>query len=52
MEASGFIVKRGKNKQRCSTTSDNFGMNTGYGRYGATYNMVGFSCFNEELLCV
>jgi hypothetical protein len=23
-------------------------MNTGYGRYGATYNMVGFSCFNEE----
>jgi hypothetical protein len=24
-------------------------MNTGYGRYGATYNMVGFSCFNEEL---
>jgi hypothetical protein len=25
-------------------------MNTGYGRYGATYNMVGFSCFNEELL--
>jgi hypothetical protein len=31
---------------------DNFRMNTGYGRYGATYNMVGFSCFNEELLCV
>jgi hypothetical protein len=28
---------------------DNFRMNTGYGRYGATYNMVGFSCFNEEL---
>jgi hypothetical protein len=25
-------------------------MNTGYGRYGAAYNMVGFSCFNEELL--
>jgi hypothetical protein len=24
-------------------------MNTGYGRYGAAYNMVGFSCFNEEL---
>jgi hypothetical protein len=24
-------------------------MNTGYGRYGAPYNMVGFSCFNEEL---
>jgi hypothetical protein len=31
---------------------DNFRMNTGYGRYGATYIMVGFSCFNEELLCV
>jgi hypothetical protein len=29
--------------------SDNFRMNTSYGRYGATYNMVGFSCFNEEL---
>jgi hypothetical protein len=29
--------------------SENFRMNTGYGRYGATYNMVGFSCFNEEL---
>jgi hypothetical protein len=24
-------------------------MNTGYGRYGATYNMIGFHCFNEEL---
>jgi hypothetical protein len=24
-------------------------MNTGYGIYGATYNMVGFSCLNEEL---
>jgi hypothetical protein len=29
---------------------DNFRMNTGYGRYGATYNMVGLCCFNEELL--
>jgi hypothetical protein len=28
---------------------DNFRMNTGYGRYGATYNMVGLRCFNEEL---
>jgi hypothetical protein len=28
---------------------DNFRMNTGYGRYGAAYNMVGFSCFNKEL---
>jgi hypothetical protein len=26
-------------------------MNTGYGRYGAAYNIVGFHCFNEgELL--
>jgi hypothetical protein len=25
-------------------------MNTGYGRYGAAYNMVGLRCFNEELL--
>jgi hypothetical protein len=24
-------------------------MNTGSGRYGATYNMIGFHCFNEEL---
>jgi hypothetical protein len=24
-------------------------MNTRYGRYGATYNMVGLRCFNEEL---
>jgi hypothetical protein len=31
---------------------DNFRMNTSYGRYGATYNMVGFCCFNEELPCV
>jgi hypothetical protein len=29
---------------------DNFRMNTGYGRYGAAYNMVGLHCFNEELL--
>jgi hypothetical protein len=25
-------------------------MNTGSGRYGAAYNMVGSRCFNEELL--
>jgi hypothetical protein len=25
-------------------------MNTHYGRYGATYNMIGFRYFNEELL--
>jgi hypothetical protein len=24
-------------------------MNTRYGRYSATYNMIGFHCFNEEL---
>jgi hypothetical protein len=24
-------------------------MNTGSGRYGATYNMVALLCFNEEL---
>jgi hypothetical protein len=24
-------------------------MNTGYGRYGAAYNMVGFCCFIEGL---
>jgi hypothetical protein len=29
---------------------DNFRMNTGSGRYGATYNLIGFHCFNEELL--
>jgi hypothetical protein len=33
-----------------SRSNDNFRMNTGYGRYGATYNMVGISCFNQELL--
>jgi hypothetical protein len=27
-------------------------MNTGYGRYRATYNMVGLSFFNDELPCV
>jgi hypothetical protein len=35
---------------RACWLSDNFRMNTGYGRYGATYNMVGFCCFNEEEL--
>jgi hypothetical protein len=30
-------------------TSDNFRMNTHYGRYGAAYNMVGLRCFKEEL---
>jgi hypothetical protein len=31
---------------------DNFRMNTGYGRYGAAYNMVTLICFNDKLLCV
>jgi hypothetical protein len=29
--------------------SDNFRMNTRYGRYGAAYSMVGLRCFIEEL---
>jgi hypothetical protein len=32
-----------------SITGDDFRMNTGSGRYGATYNMVALLCFNEEL---
>jgi hypothetical protein len=31
---------------------DNFRMNTSYGRYGAAYNMVALSCFNDEFPCV
>jgi hypothetical protein len=27
-------------------------MNTGYGRYGAAYNMVALSCFNDKLPCI
>jgi hypothetical protein len=27
-------------------------MNTGYGRYGAAYNMVALSCLNGKLSCV
>jgi hypothetical protein len=34
---------------RLFTADDNFRMNTRSGRYGATYNMVGLRCFNEEL---
>jgi hypothetical protein len=34
------------------TESDNFRMNTSYDRYGATYNMVALSCFNDKILCV
>jgi hypothetical protein len=29
---------------RHSVNDDNFRMNTGYGRYGAAYNMVGLRC--------
>jgi hypothetical protein len=36
-------------EEMVSKADDNFRMNTSYGRYGAAYNMVGFSCFNEEL---
>ena len=31
-----------------SKCGDNFGMNTGYGRYGAAYNMVGLIYFNDN----
>jgi hypothetical protein len=27
-------------------------MNPGYGRYGAAYNMVALSCFDDELPCL
>jgi hypothetical protein len=27
-------------------------MNTSYGRYGATYNMVALICFNDKVLCL
>jgi hypothetical protein len=40
------IKQKHKNEAALST------MITGYGWYGAAYNMVGLSCFNEELLCV
>jgi hypothetical protein len=40
----GKFAKDGRAK------ADNFRMNTRYGRYGAAYNMIGFCCFNEELL--
>jgi hypothetical protein len=36
----------------CLASPDNFRMNTGCGRYGATYNMVGLSFFNDKLSCV
>jgi hypothetical protein len=29
--------------RECDIEGDNFRMNTGYGRYGAAYNMVGFT---------
>jgi hypothetical protein len=36
-------------QRQLKKTYDNFRMNTRYGRYGATYNMIGLRCFNEEL---
>jgi hypothetical protein len=36
----------------CLTAHDNFRIDTSYGRYGAAYNMVGLSCFNDKLPCV
>jgi hypothetical protein len=39
-----------KYKQIQHNGTDNFRMNTHYGRYSAAYNMIGFRCFNEELL--
>jgi hypothetical protein len=38
-------MTRLRNKKK----NDNFRMNTGYGRYSATNNMVGLNRFNEEL---
>jgi hypothetical protein len=48
---SGLKMKRMMSQKfwACTHTLDNFRMNTRYGRYGATYNMIGFCCFNEEL---
>jgi hypothetical protein len=50
--AVGIGLKNGAARRARNSCSDNFRMNTGYGRYGATYSMVGFHCFNEELPCV
>jgi hypothetical protein len=47
-----FLLYDGLNQMDDYKATDKFRMNTSYGRYGATYNMVGLSCFNDELLCV
>jgi hypothetical protein len=54
-----IIMSNREGKVFCCTEADdrlawddNFRMNTGYGRYDATYNMVGLNCFNDKLPCV
>jgi hypothetical protein len=47
-----FALSTRDMQSRIQDRDVNFRMNTGYGRYGAAYNMVGFHCFNEELLRV
>jgi hypothetical protein len=42
-------MSKRKLRKRINMRFDNFRMNTRYGRYGATYNMVGLHCFNEKL---
>jgi hypothetical protein len=42
-------IVKGETANTSTIALDNFRMNTGYGRYGAAYNMVGLHCFNEEL---
>jgi hypothetical protein len=49
-EDGGEIAKPSFLEATCiQSVTDNFIMNTRYGRYGAAYNMIGFCCFNEEL---
>jgi hypothetical protein len=43
------IFNKDKNQSFTLWICDNFRMNTGSGRYGATYNMLALLCFNEEL---
>jgi hypothetical protein len=42
MEEYGTNAAEGLLCEMLLTRNDNFRMNTSYGRYGATYNMVGF----------
>jgi hypothetical protein len=46
-----FGARNKEHATKAKEQSDNFRMNTRYGRYGATYNMVALRCFNEELQC-